>query len=554
MLASLKIQNYALIKNLEVSLDAKLNIITGETGAGKSIILGAIGLLKGLRADTKALLNQEDKCVIEAEFDVHKLNLEELFLTNDVPYENECIIRREIAPSGRSRAFINDSPVTLDVLLNISTALIDVHSQHDTLLLENSTYQIEFIDAFAQNSHLKNKYSQVYKEYSSLKKELKTLEEQSNTLSKSNDYDTFLLKELLEAKLQESEDETLKKELNIIENTEEIKTKIQQVLNYFTEPQYGVLSSLKSSAGLLDKVSAFQTALESLKQRTYSSLEELKDVCSELEDIQEQTEYDPERAILIRERLDLIYSLQAKHKVNTVAELLNIAQSLENKLGNFENFDEKLQKLKQQFSASESELKTLGAQLSESRLAQFQLLRDNLIQILQDLSIPNADLVFEHKLLTEPQKNGFDAVDILFTANKGFKPQKLKNVASGGEFSRLMLAIKYILASKKSLPTLIFDEIDTGVSGDVALKMAQLMKGMSRSHQVITITHLPQIASFGEKHLFVYKDHSSETSTSNMRVLDAHERVQHIAEMIGGKEPTALAVANAKEMLNQNNY
>lgn len=548
MLVHLKIQNYALIKHLEVSLDASLNIITGETGAGKSIILGAIGLLKGERADTKALLNEEEKCIIEAEFTVSNLQLESVFEENDIPYFADCLIRREIAPTGRSRAFINDSPVTLDVLQLVSTSLLDVHSQNDNLLLENSNYQLEFIDAFAQNSTLKTAYYKEYKTYVSLKKQLEDLERESTANSKNNDYEAFILKELQAAQIKPNEDEILKQEIAILNHAEEIKSKLNVCISQFNESQFGLLSNLKSSINALEKIALLDTNLELLKSRMVSCYEELKDINSELETKEHKTEFDHDNAEKLRQRLDLIYNLQAKHKVQSANELIQLIQQLESKLGNYFNLDEQLDTLKKEFKNSEDILLKIGSDLSESRLKHTPELCNLLMNLLKNISINNAEVVIEHQK-TLPTKSGIDQFEILFSANKGIKVQKLKNVASGGEFSRLLLCIKYILASKKALPTLIFDEIDTGVSGDVALKMAQMMQSMSKNHQIITITHLPQIAAFGKKHFYVYKDDTGNKTSSNMRELDHNKRIEHIAEMIGGKNPSPLALANAKELL-----
>lgn len=548
LLTRLFIQNYALIKKLEVALEAGLITITGETGAGKSIILGAIGLLKGERADTKALLNTEEKCLIEAVFQVQELELQPLFEANDLPYEPECILRREIAPNGRSRAFINDSPVTLEVLSIVAGKLLDIHSQHDTLLLENQSYQLEIIDVFAQNQKLKTVYVGAYQKYTALNKQLVELEALNNSSLKSNDFDAFLLKELTEAKLEEGEEELLKAELNKIEHAEEIKLKLNTVKQQLEDAQYGVLNNLKSASGLLDKVSNYDTSLKTLRERISSSYEELRDVLGELESKEESITLDEEKAEITRQRLDLIYGLQTKHRVSSVKELIHISEELSNKLAQFSNLEEKIAALQVEVKKAQEQTMAYAQQLSQSRLEKTAELSQRVEGFLKNISIPNAEVVVEHHTVT-PHKNGIDQFEILFSANKGVKAQKLKNVASGGEFSRLMLCIKYILAEKKALPTLIFDEIDTGVSGDVALKMAQMMKDMSRQHQVLTITHLPQMAAFGSKHLYVYKDNSQDFTTSNIKELKGSQRTQHLAEMIGGANPSSMALASAQELI-----
>lgn len=548
MLTRLFIQNYALIKKLEVALEAGLITITGETGAGKSIILGAIGLLKGERADTKALLNTEEKCLIEAVFQVQQLDLQTLFETNDLPYEAECILRREIAPNGRSRAFVNDTPVTLEVLSLVANKLLDIHSQHDTLLLENQSYQLEIIDIFSQNQQLKAAYTTAYQKYTALNRQLVDLEALNNSSLKSNDFDAFLLKELTDAKLEEGEEELLKSELHKIEHAEEIKLKLNTVKQQLEDTQYGVLSNLKSAAGLLDKVSGYDASLKILKERVSSSYEELRDVLSELESKEESITLDEEKAEITRQRLDLIYGLQTKHRVGSVKDLINIGEELSNKLAQFSNLEEKITSLQAEVKKAHEQTMVYAQQLSQSRLSKTTDLAQRIEGLLRNISIPNAEVIVEHQIVA-PHKNGIDQFEILFSANKGVRAQKLKNVASGGEFSRLMLCIKYILAEKKALPTLIFDEIDTGVSGDVALKMAQMMKDMSRQHQVLTITHLPQMAAFGSKQLYVYKDNTQDFTTSNIRELKGHQRTQHLAEMIGGANPSSMALASAQELL-----
>jgi DNA repair protein RecN (Recombination protein N) len=548
LLTRLHIQNYALIKRLEVGFEPSFNIITGETGAGKSIMLGAMALLKGERADVKALFNTEEKCLIEAEFNVKALEIEHLFEENDLSFEQDCIIRREIAPTGRSRAFVNDTPVTLDILSQITNKLLDIHSQHDTLLLENSTYQLDIIDTYAENQSIKKTFTELFVKYAHLKKELDELENLNNSSLKSNDFDSFLLKELIEAKLEANEEELVKTELVKIENAEEIKTKLNTVKLQLDDQQYGIVGNLKAAAASLDKIAIYDQDIRQIKDRVLSCYEELKDVLAEVESKEEAVNIDEEKAELIRQRLDLVYSLQTKHRVSSTNELLAIAENLQNKLSTFANLEEKIEALKLDVAHAHTQMMLKAEELSQSRLSKTKDLANELEGLLKNISINNAVIEISHQLVT-PNKSGIDQFDILFSANKGIKPQKLKSVASGGEFSRLMLCIKYILASKKSLPTIIFDEIDTGVSGDVALKMAQMMKAMSNKHQVLTITHLPQIAAFGKKHFYVYKDDSEAFTSSNIKVLNPAERVDQLAEMIGGKNPTPMAQASAKELL-----
>ncbi len=549
MLTHLVIKNYALIRHLEISPSRQLNIITGETGAGKSIMLGAIGLMLGNRADTKALFDENEKCVIEGTFNILGYDLKTFFEEADIDYEEECIIRREISANGKSRAFINDTPVNLDVLKKWGSSLVDVHSQHETLLLANANFQISILDAFAGNKNNLAEYRNLYKEYKNIQFEYEDITSKAAEEKKQLDYNSYLLTELSEALLQEGEQEKKEETLKLLENAEHIKSKLDlayTVLSGGTERD--VITQLLEARKQLDQISSLSAQYESLKDRLQSALIELKDVAAELENENEKVEYSPKLIESTQERLSLLYTLQKKHQVQTVEELILIQQALEKKLEYTLNLDETIAALKKKMEATFKELLSVGKKLSEARKKSAEPIKKDLEALLHEVGMPNATISIEIKD-AEPTINGIDGVAFLFSANKGIPPQELKNAASGGEFSRLMLCIKYIIADKTALPTIIFDEIDTGVSGEVAIKVGKMMKQMSASHQVISISHLPQIAAQGKSHYYVYKDNSSEKTISKMKLLTEEERVKEIAQMIGGSKPSETAIQSAREML-----
>ncbi len=549
MLSHLVIKNYALIKHLEISPSSELNIITGETGAGKSIMLGAIGLMLGNRADTKVLFDEKEKCVIEGTFSISGYDLNSFFEEADLEYESECIIRREISASGKSRAFINDTPVNLDVLKKWGSSLIDVHSQHETLLLGSANFQISIVDAFAGNKNLLAEYKSLFKEYKTIQAEYEEITSKANEEKKQLDYNSYLLKELSDAALIEGEQEKKEESLKVLENAEHIKSKLDAAYTLLSGgTNQDLISLAQDTRKLLDQISSLSPAYEALKVRLQSTLIELKDIAAELETENEKVEYNPHAIEKTQERLSLLYTLQKKHQVQTESALLDIQQELEKKMEFTLNLDEHIAALKKKMEALYKELLSKGKKLSETRQKSAAPIKKDLEALLVEVGMPNAAISVEVKE-AEPTINGIDSVSILFSANKGIAPQELKNAASGGEFSRLMLCIKYILADKTALPTIIFDEIDTGVSGEVAIKVGKMMKQMSTNHQVISISHLPQIAAQGKSHYYVYKDNSSEKTISKMKLLTEEERVNEIAQMIGGSKPSETAVQSAREML-----
>ncbi|HYG41031.1 MAG TPA: DNA repair protein RecN [Cytophagales bacterium] len=551
MLSKLFIKNYALIKSLEISLSEGLNIITGETGAGKSILLGALGLLMGNRADSKSLYDENEKCIVEGEFDISGYGLKELFEEESLDYEANCLIRREISIGGKSRAFINDTPVNLDTLKTISARLIDIHSQHDTLLLGSANYQLDIIDILCGNASLKKDFSEAYKTYKKSEEVYKNIIQESASFKKEYDFDKFLFDELEKAKLESGEQDSLETELNINEHAEEVKIKLSEITFLMNSADQSVLSGLYSVSNLISSLSKFSEKYNSLKIRIESAVIELKDISGEIESEAETIHYDPQKIEKIKDRLGLIYTLQKKHNVKSVDELIQIESALQLKLEKILNLDEEIESALKKKEETYQKALVLAESLSSSRRNIVREMDEMLIDLLRSLGMPNASLKVTHSS-SAMNSSGIDEMRILFSANKGSNPQELKNVASGGEFSRLMLALKYIIADKIALPTIIFDEIDTGVSGEISIKMGKMMKEMARNHQVFAITHLPQIASQGASQYFVYKDDSADRTISNIRQLNEEERIVEIAKMIGGEQPSAIAISNAKELLGVN--
>ena len=548
MLKSLSIENYALIKHLQINPDKALNIVTGETGAGKSITLGALGLLLGNRADTKVLLDQERKCVIEGVFDISAYSLEPIFETFDIDYDQECIIRREINSSGKSRAFVNDSVSNLDFLKQLGLRLMDVHSQHQTLRLAHKDYQLEVIDAVAENTPLLSDFQLAHAAYKEKNRTYKRLITEGDQIRKEADYNQFLFEELDKAQLDADEQETLEEELNKLENAEEIKTKLNGALSISDRSDINIASMLQELKSLLNQISQFSPKYAILLDRIESSRIELTDIVSELETEEESTIYDPNRTEEVQERLNLIYKLQQKHQVSAIADLLEIYNELGDKVLKVENLDEAIEEAHKATKEAYDKAFSLAEALSSKRQSVFNGFSKQVQALLAELGMPNATISIDHST-TALNSNGIDEIDVLFSANKGVAPQPLKQAASGGEFSRLMFSIKYILADKTALPTIVFDEIDTGISGEIAIKMSQMMLEMAKNHQVITITHLPQIAAKGQSHYFVFKDESSETTTSQIRKLNHEERLNEIAEMIGGKQASKNAFDSARELM-----
>ena len=548
MLTSLKISNYALIDHLAMHPSAGLSMITGETGAGKSIMLGAVGLLLGNRADTKVLLHEEKKCVVEGVFDIRSYGLQEYFEELELDYEDSCIIRREISPNGKSRSFVNDSPILLDHLKTLGEKLMDIHSQHDTLLLGEGDFQLGLVDAFAQTGVERAAYQQVFKEFKSSKKRLEELNRQAETLKKEFDFNQFQLNELSSLSLVAGEQEELEASQEILENAEDIKVKIQEILSLFQDEQFGVLQGMGLIQSSLQGLERFAKAFGSYRQRFQEAFIELKDLEESLVDEDSTAEVDPEKLGRTRERLSKIYQLQKKHGLQTVEELLALERHLADQVFQVQQVEDQLLEAKQVQLEKEKAMLQAAEVLSQKRMGCFPPFERALEELLHELGMENARIQLERQSL-DPNATGLDRIELLFSANKGMPLQPLKKVASGGEFSRLLFAIKYMMADKMALPTLIFDEIDSGISGEVALQMVRMMQVIAKNHQVICITHLPQVAAKGAVHFFVYKDHSAEKTISKVKELTTEERVHELAKMIAGVNPSPAAQASAKELL-----
>ncbi len=504
MLKHLSVQNYALIDHLEVEFADGLTIITGETGAGKSILLGALGLIAGSRADTQALQDKTKKCIIEASFNIKEYALSDFFKEHELDYEATTTIRREINPEGKSRAFINDTPVTLNQLKELGERLIDIHSQHQTLSLNGADFQLSVVDAFAKHESLLNEYKTEYKNFRSLEKQLNDLIEKEAQAKKDMDYFQFQFNELEDANLKAGEQTALEQELETLNNAEDIKLNLSKAAFGLSGGEQNLLTSLNEIKSILNGLSKFKPEIAELNSRINSSYIELKDISNELEALEQEILYDPKRIELLNDQLDAIYRLQQKHQVKTIEELIAIKDELSNKLLDFSSLETEIEKVKLLLEKSDKTLSAKARTISENRKKVIPKIEKEISSLLSALSMPNAQLKIEQKAMETYSVNGIDKINFLFSANKGSEFKELNKVASGGELSRLMLSIKSLIAKLTALPTIIFDEIDTGVSGNVADKVGSIMNTMSDNMQVITITHLPQIASKGGSHLFVY--------------------------------------------------
>ncbi len=550
MITSLSIKNYALIEKLAIDFSKGFSIITGETGAGKSIILGALGLALGKRADLTSLKNKEEKCVIEAHFNISKYNLLSFFEANDLDYEDETIIRREILSSGKSRAFINDSPVNLQELQELGLFLIDIHSQHQTRELSEEKVQFEIIDAIANNQEFILEYQLLLKSYKSDKSKLNALLKKQAEFAKEQEFNTFLLDELILAQLKSGEQESLEADFEKLNNVEIIKEAIDKSLAIANEEQIGVFHNLKEIKVSLQKIASFSPEYFSLLERISSLTIEFDDISDELNRSCEKLVNDPEQLEFINQKLQLIYNLQKKHQVASVDELLEIQTNLENALLEIGNLEDEISSLTISIQQKINALDDLSATIHKNRLESIPVLSQQLIAILETLGMPNVRFKINVNSTSNYFENGKDELQFLFSANKGTDFGLLKKVASGGEMSRIMLAVKAILAQYSKLPTLIFDEIDSGVSGEIAIKMGEIMEEMSHKMQIFAITHLPQIAAKGKTHFKVSKSTVGEDTQSELKLLSNAERVIEIAEMLSGTVVSDSALNHAKALLN----
>lgn len=550
MLTTLAIKNYALIEDIRVDLQKGLTIITGETGAGKSILLGALAMLLGKRADLSNIKDSSKKCIIEGHFSVENYDLQSIFEENDLDYDSHTIIRREILPSGKSRAFVNDTPVALSQLQALSPYLIDIHSQHETLEVVSESFQMEVIDALAGNDELLNTYQSQFSDYKKVSEKLTVLKHQKEEAAKELDYNSFLYNELQQAGLDKIYQSELEEEYETLNNAESIQEAFITVNQLLDQEQIGSISTAKEARVVLGKIKEYSTSFESLWERLNSVILELEDIGAEAANTSEKIEANPEELFRINEKLQTLYKLQQKHAVATVAELIVIEKNLEEKVNTTLGLDAEIEDLEKQISTLRSKALQTANSLHSKREKAIPVLKKKLEETLVPLGLPNAQFKFELVASETFKGNGTDSLQLLFTANKGLAFGPLRKVASGGEMSRIMLAIKAVLASYKKLPTIVFDEIDTGVSGEVANKMAVIMRNMGDKMQLISITHLPQIAAKGEQHIKIYKEDVKNITTTHLKVLNTDERIVEIAQMLGGKKVTEAAMANAKELLN----
>lgn len=550
MLQTLHIKNFALIEHLHIDFSAGLSTITGETGAGKSILLGALGLVLGRRADLTSLKDKEQKCIVEAHFIITPYNLGDFFTENDLDYEDITIIRREILPSGKSRAFVNDSPVNLQELQQLGDFLIDIHSQQQTRELTEEQYQIELLDAIAANSALLAEYKSQLSAYKKLQSEYKALHLQKESLVKEQDYNNYLLQELLTANLKAGEQEEMEQQLEVLNNTGAIKEALARAVALASDENVGVLNNLKEIRQLLQKISGMSAEYSELYERLSSLIIEFDDINRGVEQSLETLSEDPEKLELINNKLQIIYQLQKKHSVQTIEELLEIQESLDSKVMLADEIDSQLSKLEKASAEAELAATKTALSLHDKRQKAIPVLTDSITAILSQLGMPDARFDFRLAGTDTFYGNGKDILELLFAANKGTGFGLLKKVASGGEMSRIMLAVKAVLAQYSNLPTIIFDEIDTGVSGEIANKMAGIMKEMSAKMQVFAITHLPQIAAKGDQHYKVEKTSNAETTLSELKLLAPNERVHEIAQMLSGKDFGDSALNHARALLN----
>lgn len=550
MLKQLTIRNYALISQLEIDFSTGLSVITGETGAGKSIIIGALSLVLGQRADAKVIKPDEEKCFIEGLFDISSYDLESFFTERELDYDaKNCILRREIWSSGKSRAFINDRPVGLNDLKDLGAFLIDIHSQHQNLLLSDNKFQLQAIDILADNKLLRAEYSDEYKQFLKIRKQLQELKTRAESHSSEQEYLHFQFQQLDEAKLQAGEQPALEEELATLTHLEEIKSGLYSMEQLFSADEKGILTQLKATLDTAQSLHKIYPSADEMAERVQTAYVDLKDLSLDIYRQQEAMELDPERLKHVNDRLDLIYTLQQKHKKDSVEELIEIRKQLENQLSEIANYDDEISQLQQQLTVSETTVQTLAQQLSDTRQRAAHYLEQELVERVSVLGMPSMQFQCPITPKTAVDASGADEIHFLFSANKNVPMKPVSLTASGGEISRLMLGIKALIAGATALPTILFDEIDTGVSGETADKMGKIMHQMADVMQVIAITHLPQIAARGDSQFFVYKEETNRYTETHIRRLTQEERIQEIAQMLSGAAVTEAAIENAKELL-----
>ena len=552
MLRSLYIQNYALIEKLDIGFEQGFSVITGETGAGKSIILGAIGLLLGQRADVKSIRTGATKCVIEARFDISNYHMEPFFEENELDYEEECILRRELYATGKSRAFINDTPAQLAQMKELGELLIDIHSQHQNLLLNKEGFQLNVLDLLAHDDAALCEYQTVYKQWKQAQSDLNKLLERAARDKSDEDYIRFQWEQLEEARLVQGEQGELEQEAEMLSHAEDIKASLYKVNQLFNNDEGGLLSNLKECCHAMSDLQSVYPVAEELAGRLESAYIELKDIADEISGREEQVEFNPARLEEVNERLNLIYSLQQKHRVNTVDDLIALCDDYAARLASISSSDEEVDALRKHSEELQAETRRQAAGLTEARRKAAREVEQQMASRLVPLGMPNVRFAVEMGERKEPGPHGMDTVSFLFSANKNSILQSISSVASGGEIARVMLSLKAMIAGAVKLPTIVFDEIDTGVSGEIADRMADIMQEMAdNNRQVISITHLPQIASRGRAHYKVYKKDNETETNSHIRRLTEEERVEEIAHMLSGATLTEAALNNARTLLTQ---
>ncbi|MFP4621879.1 MAG: DNA repair protein RecN [Bacteroidales bacterium] len=549
MLQSLKIQNYALIDEIHIDFYPGFLTITGETGAGKSILIGALSLILGHRADTSVLKDDTRKCVVEATFNITNPLIKEIFDKHDLDFEEETIIRREISSKGKSRAFVNDTPVNIKMLKELGDQLVDIHSQHQNLILKDNVFQLDVVDSYARNGELLNVYYDKYREYKELQRQYHNLKDKSEQASADYDYYRFQYDQLEKAGLKEGEQEELENELETLNHAEEIKYNLSRAAYLLNNEESSIISQTREAGDCLRKIVDFYSRVKEISDRLESTYIELQDLSNEIEMLNEHVEHDPGRVKYIRQRLDELYALLHKHRVSTERELIDIKENMGKKLEEIDNYDFHLEELEKALKSKRKELSEAARKLSESRKKHIPAIEKKITSMLKELGIPHASFKIQRTDLKEFNEYGLDHVKFLFSANKNVELEDIARVASGGELSRLMLSLKSNIAETKELPTIIFDEIDSGTSGDIADKMGTIMKEMAGNMQILNITHLPQIASKGDHHYLVYKYDDNESTHTYIKQLEGDERIKEIAKMLSGEELTDTALQNAREFL-----
>ena len=551
MITSLKIKNYAIIKEVEIEFGPKLNIITGETGAGKSIMMGALGLILGERADAKSLMNQEEKCVIECNFDIKKDKLKSFFKQNELDYDDICIIRREITNNGKSRAFINDTPVTLNLLKDLGSKLVDIVSQHETLELNEAEFQLEIIDAIADNLELLEDYKNTFIQYKNCLKQLEELNEREAKAKQDEDYFKFILNELTEAKIQDNEQEELENTLNLLSHAETIQQASYTAFCLLDGTENSLIDQLRVVKSNLTSAQKHNKGIEELGVRLEQSTIELKDIAAEFENISNLSHANPSELERVDNRLQLLFNLQKKHRLNNNLELIDFQRKLENDILEISSISKEIEQKEFELKNHHESVLSKAKVLSDKRKNSIPLIEKNISKLLAQVAMPDAELKVKHTSLDNDNINqtGTDIIEFYFAANKGSQMQAINKVASGGELSRLMLCIKSLISDKISLPSIVFDEIDTGISGEAALKVGNVMKEHAKKHQVLAITHLPQIAAKADSHFNVYKSLENNITRTNIRKLNDTERQYEIAVMLAGNKPSEQVLLTAKEMM-----